>query len=44
MDDTDMRKELMELRQRIDDWPSPQPVMDGPFPKVKIEKTRRKKL
>lgn len=42
MIDTQLRQELMELRQRIDDWPLPQPVVHGPFPRVKIEKDPEK--
>ncbi|POS88329.1 hypothetical protein EPUL_000739 [Erysiphe pulchra] len=43
MSDTDLRLEVRELRQRTDDWPSPTCLMDGPFPRVKIEKDPEKK-
>lgn len=43
MSDTDLRREVRELRQRLDDWPSPTCSMDGPFPRVKIEKDPEKK-
>lgn len=43
MNDTDLYREVRELRQRLDDWPSPPCSTDGPFPRVKIEKDPEKK-
>lgn len=38
MDDTDLRRELREIRERLDDWPTRSCISEGAYPKVKIEK------
>ncbi|RKF64059.1 hypothetical protein GcC1_134013, partial [Golovinomyces cichoracearum] len=41
--DIDLQRELIELRQRVEDGPSQIGLTDRTFPKVKIEKVPEKK-
>lgn len=43
MSDTDLRRELRELRERLDDWPAVNQDNEGPFPSTRIIKDPPKK-
>ncbi|POS81823.1 hypothetical protein EPUL_006770, partial [Erysiphe pulchra] len=38
MEDTDLRRELRKIRERIGDWPNKSCISEEAYPKVKIEK------